>query len=534
MTAGIQKAALFAGSFTGKVGPAVEGVIGFVRDAADVVQSAFVPAISAAAGATLLYGLTALPAAIQSLPILIGLLAGGTVGFVQNAIAAAAAVGPYLLVAAAVAGVAFAYQDFNNKVETATQKLLESRQWWTDSTAAIENYGKATGEAQTQLEPYAATIQAIQDQIKGEIDSLAKRDAAGLVSDEQRAIEMAQINQHSEALKIATNAYNQQEQSILRTAAASVTGTAQLAVLEQGEVQLGEQTNLTQKEFEELEKQIKKTFEDGAKAVSDYVGTNIGFMADLEKAQAEHDTKTLEQQALAFAQQAAAQKAHLGQMLVDYTVAQVQMGNIQRDRGQAIIQQIESQFGTVQDISSKTFLAMTADIDKAAQNGGAALGRLGQDLGKTADDAITTKQRMDELAKQYTAELIQNFNEGKIDADELRHALEKIPSRVYSEVVTHHIDTYETRGDNVQSSNDNHASGYRAAGGPVIQGTAYVVGERGPELFVPDRSGTIVPNGQGMGAGSQINYNLYYTSTGGSSPEEDVRQAMRIQQLLYG
>jgi len=36
--------------------------------------------------------------------------------------------------------------------------------------------------------------------------------------------------------------------------------------------------------------------------------------------------------------------------------------------------------------------------------------------------------------------------------------------------------------------------GARAAGGPVASGSTYMVGERGPELFVPRSSGTIVPN----------------------------------------
>src|SRR6185295_19304657 len=40
--------------------------------------------------------------------------------------------------------------------------------------------------------------------------------------------------------------------------------------------------------------------------------------------------------------------------------------------------------------------------------------------------------------------------------------------------------------------------GGRAGGGGVSAGTAYTVGERGPELFVPGRSGSIVPNGGGM------------------------------------
>ncbi len=37
----------------------------------------------------------------------------------------------------------------------------------------------------------------------------------------------------------------------------------------------------------------------------------------------------------------------------------------------------------------------------------------------------------------------------------------------------------------------------RATGGPVSPGRAYMVGERGPELFVPTASGQVVPNGSG-------------------------------------
>jgi phage-related minor tail protein len=47
--------------------------------------------------------------------------------------------------------------------------------------------------------------------------------------------------------------------------------------------------------------------------------------------------------------------------------------------------------------------------------------------------------------------------------------------------------------------------GGRASGGPVAGGTAYLVGEQGPELFVPGQSGRIVPNG-GTGA---VTVNIY-------------------------
>ena len=57
------------------------------------------------------------------------------------------------------------------------------------------------------------------------------------------------------------------------------------------------------------------------------------------------------------------------------------------------------------------------------------------------------------------------------------------------------------------------AFGFRAMGGPVSSGSPYVVGEQGPELFVPHASGTIVPNnkmgGGGSGSGGvTVNYNI--------------------------
>lgn len=52
--------------------------------------------------------------------------------------------------------------------------------------------------------------------------------------------------------------------------------------------------------------------------------------------------------------------------------------------------------------------------------------------------------------------------------------------------------------------------GFLADGGPVQGNEAYVIGERGPELFVPNASGTIVPNHMLMGGGQTVNYNGPY------------------------
>jgi len=66
------------------------------------------------------------------------------------------------------------------------------------------------------------------------------------------------------------------------------------------------------------------------------------------------------------------------------------------------------------------------------------------------------------------------------------------------------------------------ASLFRADGGPVTMGTPYVVGERGPELFVPSSSGQIVPNEQ-MG-GDTFNITVYQQP--GESGEALARRIM--------
>ncbi len=49
--------------------------------------------------------------------------------------------------------------------------------------------------------------------------------------------------------------------------------------------------------------------------------------------------------------------------------------------------------------------------------------------------------------------------------------------------------------------------GARAAGGPVDAGTPYLVGEQGPELFVPHSAGAIAPN-SALGRGGNVTLNV--------------------------
>jgi hypothetical protein len=66
--------------------------------------------------------------------------------------------------------------------------------------------------------------------------------------------------------------------------------------------------------------------------------------------------------------------------------------------------------------------------------------------------------------------------------------------------------------------------GGRAAGGPVMRGTTYLVGEQGPELFTPSSSGSIIPNNALSRGGSTINL----TVNGAIDPEGTARTIVNI------
>ena len=69
--------------------------------------------------------------------------------------------------------------------------------------------------------------------------------------------------------------------------------------------------------------------------------------------------------------------------------------------------------------------------------------------------------------------------------------------------------------------------GERALGGPVGAGRPYMVGERGPELFVPGAQGNIVPNNAMGGANVTVN-----VDASGSSVEGNSDQAAQLGRML--
>ena len=69
-------------------------------------------------------------------------------------------------------------------------------------------------------------------------------------------------------------------------------------------------------------------------------------------------------------------------------------------------------------------------------------------------------------------------------------------------------------------------SGAVANGGPVQAGQRYVVGERGPEMFTPNVSGTITPNSQMGGSGVTVVQNINISTGVQQTVRAEIRQMM--------
>jgi hypothetical protein len=72
----------------------------------------------------------------------------------------------------------------------------------------------------------------------------------------------------------------------------------------------------------------------------------------------------------------------------------------------------------------------------------------------------------------------------------------------------------------------------RATGGPVAPGAAYVVGERGPELFVPTSSGTVLPHAGSGATARDVRVSIAIAAAPGEAPRALARSSRQVAQAV--
>ena len=122
---------------------------------------------------------------------------------------------------------------------------------------------------------------------------------------------------------------------------------------------------------------------------------------------------------------------------------------------------------------------------------------------------ITLEVKRRDLAMQAGNIIAQGFEDAVISGGNLREMLKGITQDLLRLVFRQQVTQPLAEGIGKALF-----AGVRAEGGPVGAGNSYIVGEKGPELFVPGSSGSIVPNGAMGGGGGKsgaavnVTYNI--------------------------
>jgi hypothetical protein len=137
---------------------------------------------------------------------------------------------------------------------------------------------------------------------------------------------------------------------------------------------------------------------------------------------------------------------------------------------------------------------------------------------KEKDEQLELLEDLRDGYKSLGTTIVEAFMQGKSASQAFKSALSSLLQKLASRSLDKFLDAiFKPNMTGAPSLFENFMStipviggifGKRAGGGPVNSGSPYIVGERGPELFVPSMSGQVVPNYAMSGATTVNNYNI--------------------------
>jgi hypothetical protein len=137
---------------------------------------------------------------------------------------------------------------------------------------------------------------------------------------------------------------------------------------------------------------------------------------------------------------------------------------------------------------------------------------------KEKDEQLELLEDLRDGYKSLGTTIVEAFMQGKSASQAFKSALSSLLQKLASRSLDKFLDAiFKPNMTGAPSLFENFMStipviggifGKRAGGGPVNSGSPYIVGERGPELFVPSMSGQVVPNYAIGGATTVNNYNI--------------------------
>lgn len=155
----------------------------------------------------------------------------------------------------------------------------------------------------------------------------------------------------------------------------------------------------------------------------------------------------------------------------------------------------------------------------------AAVEKLNEEFRKSQEAGKSTTDVAKEIGLTFSSAFEEAVSGGKsfrdilkgIEQDLLKLGTRKLVTEPLLDVFSNFLKPKDGGGSNIIGSIFSSIfGGGKAEGGPVEPGRGYIVGERGPEWFMPRSAGTIIPNGAGAGA---INYSPTFVIRGDMNPQ---------------
>ena len=148
---------------------------------------------------------------------------------------------------------------------------------------------------------------------------------------------------------------------------------------------------------------------------------------------------------------------------------------------------------------------------------------------------------VDRAGRAIESGLLRAVRSGKIGFEDLRHVALSVMNEIAAAAVHNGIQALLGGGGSGGGSDTGRSilalvtslfsgSPGRATGGPVSPGRAYMVGERGPELFVPTGAGRVEASGSGGGGGGarDVRISISVNARPGEAPEALARSGRQV------
>ena len=186
------------------------------------------------------------------------------------------------------------------------------------------------------------------------------------------------------------------------------------------------------------------------------------------------------------------------------------------------------------------------DIIEAYITGNAELDKQNDKLDKSGQSADKLKEKMMAVGEEIEGSIKNNLRDAITGAQSFGDAMTNVLNRIRDKIIDAQIDKiFGNFGENFGKSASggggkglggffgNILGGLFANGGRPPVGKASIVGERGPEVFVPTSSGTIIPNnmiGGGGGVTNMVTVNV--DASGAPQVQGSTAEANQLGQLI--